>query len=266
MTLQALPTSGNSVVPAQDNFDVLEVSAVFGKDATTTTGLTWGYLSGRWGGIAISAGTVTLTNAATNHVVVARATGAVTTTTASTNWDNTTDYARLYKLTTAGNVVTAAEDHRSGPYGIFHPPTPSVNTTAVGNVTTGEDNLITFSMPAGTFSAAKKGAHITAWGTAANNANAKTLKLYFGTLAILAVSLTANQVCTWRIEADVYSTGTDAQDYVSQILQGGTATLVDVEVGSHTQDDGAAITIKCTGEATSTNDIVQEGLIVRYVG
>lgn len=126
MTLQAIPASGNSVTPAQENFDVLEVAAVFGKDATTTTGLTWGYLSGRWGGIAITAGTVTLTNAADNYVVVARDTGVVTTSTATTNWNNTADYARLYKLTAAGNVVTVTEDHRSGPYGIHGGPPTSI--------------------------------------------------------------------------------------------------------------------------------------------
>lgn len=268
MSMDPVVASASPEVPANDAMTTLEWASVYGKRPSTTTGLTWGYYGGIWGGFAsFASGTLALTNTATNYVVAARATGgAPTVSTSSTNWDNTTDFARVYKLTTAGGVVTAVEDHRAGPYGVFAPPKDSVNTTAVGNVTTGEDNLMTFAMPASTFSAAKKGVQIVAWGTAANNANAKTLKLYFGTVAILTISLTVSQAGVWRISAEVFSTGTDAQDYVAQLLQGGTTTLVDVENGSLTQDDGAAITIKCTGDATATDDIKQEGLLVRYLG
>jgi parallel beta-helix repeat protein len=142
---------------------------------------------------------------------------------------------------------------------------PSVNTSAVGNVGTGEDDLMTFSLPAGTLAAAAQGVRITAWGSAANSANAKTLKLYFGSAAVLTTSLTTNQAGVWRAVAEVFSTGTDAQQYVSQLVQGGTTTLVDAEQGTTTQDDGAAITIKCTGEATSDNEVVQEGLLVEVL-
>ncbi|MBP3958344.1 hypothetical protein J8F10_24105 [Gemmata sp. G18] len=137
---------------------------------------------------------------------------------------------------------------------------PSVNTAAVGNVGTGEDNLRTYLLLAGRFNTAGKGIRITAWGTGANNA--KTLKLYFGSTVILTASLTTSQANRWRVVAEVYSTGTDAQDYVAQFIQGGTVSQADVNVGSSTEDDGATITIKCTGEATTTNDIVQEGLLI----
>ena len=145
--------------------------------------------------------------------------------------------------------------------------TANVNTTAAGNVGAGEDDLITYALPTASLSAAGKGVHITAWGTTANNANAKTIKLYFGSLAIMTNALTINLAGVWRIEADVISTGTDAQDYVSQLVTTGAAgvALNDIEVGSHTQDDGAAITIKCTGTATDNNDILQEGMITTFL-
>lgn len=101
-----------------ENFVSLEHHAVYGKDPDTTTGLTWGYLGGRWGGISVSAGTLSLTNATTNYIVVHRTTGAITVSTSATNWNATTTYARVYKLTTAGSAVTATEDHRSGPNGV----------------------------------------------------------------------------------------------------------------------------------------------------
>ena len=263
MNLQDIDASASPEVQMNENFETLDWAAVFGKDQPTTTGLTWGYYGGVWSGFTITAGTVSLTNATTNYVVVARATGAVSTSTATTNWNNTTDYARLYKLTTAGSVVTVVEDHRAGPYGVFAAAQAYVDTTGVGNVGAGEDTLITFSMPADTFNADKQGVRIVAWGTAANNANAKTLKLYFGSV-ILTTSLTTNQASTWRITAEVIRTANNAQDYSAQLLQAGTTTIVDIEGGTLTENDGAAITIKCTGDATSNDDIRQEGMVITY--
>jgi len=122
---QIAAAQANPEVPINENFVSLEHQAVYAKDPDTTTALTWGYLGGRWGGTAITAGTVTLTNAATNYVVVDRSTGAVSNSTATTAWNNPSLYARCYKLTTAGSVVTATEDHRAGPYGV-HGGLPSV--------------------------------------------------------------------------------------------------------------------------------------------
>jgi len=127
MNLQSMPASGGSPeVPVNSDFEALDWASVYAKNAITTTALIWGYLGGRWGGLAISAGTVTLTNASTNYVVIHRGTGAVSTSTSSTNWDNTLQYARLYKLTTAGSVVTVTEDHRAGPYGALGGLAPGV--------------------------------------------------------------------------------------------------------------------------------------------
>jgi len=101
-----------------ENFDAINFAAVYGKRHPVTTGLTWGYWGGRWGGFSVADGTLTLTNTADNYVVVARADGAITVSTATTNWNNPASYARAYKLTAAGGVVTVEEDHRAGPNGV----------------------------------------------------------------------------------------------------------------------------------------------------
>jgi len=142
---------------------------------------------------------------------------------------------------------------------------PLVNNTAVGNVGAGEDDLCTVTLPASMMINASSGIRITAWGTGANNANAKTLKLYFGTQIILTTALTINQVDTWRATATVWRTGASAQDWESMLVQAGTASLVDVENGTATQTETATISIKCTGDATTNNDIVQEGLVVELL-
>ncbi len=98
--------------------ETLKHVAVYGKDQATTSGLVWGYYGGRWGGFSVSASTFTLTASNTNYIVAAIATGVTTCSTSSTNWNDSTNYARVYKLTTNGSAVTAEEDHRAGAGGI----------------------------------------------------------------------------------------------------------------------------------------------------
>lgn len=119
MTMQQLAASQTSAeVPINENFQTLEWASVYGRRHAVTTGLTWGYYGGLWGGLTVADGTVTLTNTATNYIVALRSTGAVSVATNTTNWNNVADYARIYALTVAGSVVTAVADHRGGPYGV----------------------------------------------------------------------------------------------------------------------------------------------------
>jgi hypothetical protein len=111
------PAQAQWPVVVNENFDALP-NTVYAYNYATSTGLTWGYFGGRWGGFAVAAGTLALTNAADNYIVAKRSDGVTSFSTATTNWNNTTDYARVYKVTTAGGVVTATEDHRSGLYGV----------------------------------------------------------------------------------------------------------------------------------------------------
>jgi hypothetical protein len=122
---QWLSAQANPEVPVNENFTALEHVAVYAKDATTTAGLTWGYLGGRWGGFAVTAGTLSLTGSDTNYIVATRASGAISVSTSNTNWDNATDYARVYLVTTGPATVTSYEDHRTGEGGIIGAPVPT---------------------------------------------------------------------------------------------------------------------------------------------
>lgn len=106
-------------VTINEAFETLGWAEVYGKNHAATTGLTWGYYGGRWGGLTVAAGTLTLTNAATNYIVVLRSTGAISVSTSVTNWNDWVNYARVYQLTTAGSVLTATVDARAGQFGVY---------------------------------------------------------------------------------------------------------------------------------------------------
>lgn len=90
---------------------------VYANAYLTTAGLTWGYYGGRWGGFAIADGTLSLTASSANYLVVAVATGVLSVSTSVTNWSDTANYRRTYKIVTGASAVTSVEDHRAGPSG-----------------------------------------------------------------------------------------------------------------------------------------------------
>jgi hypothetical protein len=117
MQLQPINASASPEVQANENFETLSAAGIFGKRQPVTLGLTWGYYGGRYNGNTVADGTVALTDDDDNYVVVLRATGVVSVDIATTDWDDPA-YARLYKVTCAGGVVTAVVDSRQDVNGL----------------------------------------------------------------------------------------------------------------------------------------------------
>jgi len=113
------PPPASAEIIVNENFAALLALFVYARNPDTTSGLTWGYYGGRRDGFAVAAGTLALTNTATNHVVVLKSSGVISFSTATTNWNDTANYARVYRLTTASGLVTVLEDHRVGTNGVI---------------------------------------------------------------------------------------------------------------------------------------------------
>lgn len=181
-------------VPVNENFDALAHMAVYAKRAQATSGLTWAYYGGRWAGFSVSDGTLSLSANSTNYVVVNRSTGAVSVSTSSTNWNNTTSYARVYKLTTGASTVTATEDHRAGLGGVHgQAPSSSVDTTQCIVIACSDESTaltagtakVTFRMPyAFTLSAVRASV------TTAPTGSVLTVDINEGGTSILSTKLT----------------------------------------------------------------------------
>lgn len=134
------------------------------------------------------------------------------------------------------------------------------DTTDVGNVGAGEDDLISRSAAASILRATGRRMAIFAAGTAANNANAKTLKFYVGASAIATLVLPTSTPLNWRVRATVIRTGSSTQDYevTAQAIDSsdGSIDATTTAIGTLALTETSAITVKTTGTAVSDNDIV----------
>lgn len=141
----------------------------------------------------------------------------------------------------------------------------NVNTTAVGNVGGGTDDLITYSLPAATLGANGEGVLIITWGIGANVANAKTVTLAFGATTLISASLVNGEADTWLLAALVFRTGAATQEAIAFKLKGTTTANLDVSRTTPAETLSGAVTIKNTGAATTTDDISQKGQLVMFL-
>jgi hypothetical protein len=133
----------NAEVVINDNAKSLGAVLMYAKHPPSCSALVWGMYGGNWAGSTIGTlysstqtyhDTETLTDSTTNYLVAHRTTGAITTATNTTNWNDTGVYGRLHKLTTSGGAVTAAEDWRFLTGGIFDFGAAPSGTVAAGDV------------------------------------------------------------------------------------------------------------------------------------
>lgn len=147
----------------------------------------------------------------------------------------------------------------------------NVQTTSVGNVGGGTDDLMSYALPANSLSTNGKGIRVTAWGQTANNANAKSLTFNVGTLTFTPITLTISIAGTWRYEAVIFRFAASTH-VIFYILSESTGNVAPVSAPKAAQGNGtssdsstAIITIKFQGAATNNNDITQDCMLVEFI-
>lgn len=151
-----------------------------------------------------------------------------------------------------------------------------VNTTGVGNLgASGPDDLQTCTISANTLIVTGRCFEVKAFGTVANNANAKTVRLTIGPTptAIITKQLNISVASTWKIEATICRTGASAQSFIAEAYNFGGTAVTSVEAatdydegvtGTLTQTETNSLVIKTQSTVSTTdNDIVSSMLIVK---
>lgn len=109
--------SGSQDIQANALYDAASQAMLYGRRASTTTGTTWGYYGGNvtksdGTQTTIANGTLSLPPSTTNYVVAQKSDGAVSVSTATTNWNDTANYWRLYSVVTGTATITSYADER----------------------------------------------------------------------------------------------------------------------------------------------------------
>lgn len=133
-------------VPINENMESLGQSFVFSHRQPGDTGLVVGINGGTFDGNTVGDTTVTCTNNATNYIVVNRSTRALSVSTSTTNWLNTTTYGRVARAVFSAGALTFYDERfssggafdRSGSAG---PTASQVTMTDAGGYFGSPDNV-----------------------------------------------------------------------------------------------------------------------------
>lgn len=135
-------------------------------------------------------------------------------------------------------------------------------TSSVGNVGTGEDDLKTYTVAASTLATNGDSVWFEALGQWANNSNAKTLRVRFGssgTTEVFSYSLPTSVagyfVLRGRIIRESATVQTGYVEMTAVTLAGTSLNSVGFSITLN-QTLSGAVTLRITGEATSNNDIL----------
>lgn len=165
--------------------------------------------------------------------------------------------------------VLANKAGGSTTYGAI-PATVSNNTTNVGNVGTGEDDLMTYSVPANMLNTNGHAIAFRMSLTIANNANQKRIRVYFGTDLLFdtgATGLPTSQAGECVITGEIIRTAAATQKANVDIrYAGGTYSGPACDLTLPTRTLSSANTLKATGEtnAASSNDVTQNSMRVEF--
>jgi hypothetical protein len=143
----------------------------------------------------------------------------------------------------------------------------NIDVTPVGNIGGGTDDLISYSLPANIMKNDGDYLEVEGWGILAANGNNKTITVNFGSQTIYTTAANAANAGTWSFKAKIIRLTSSTQEIVVEFLSNNTDLQNDTDYPAFrtagTQDLTSALIIKCTGAATSNNDIVQKAQIIK---
>lgn len=142
--------------------------------------------------------------------------------------------------------------------------TVKVVTGTTGNVGSGEDDLLTaYTFPANGLGTNGDSIEVEAGGTYAANGNNKNVKCYAGATVAATSGAIAVSGGAWRAVYRLIRTGSATQVGSGEFKAFSHTTQLFGTDSSPTNTLSSTMTIKCTGEATSDNDIVMKYIHIK---
>lgn len=142
----------------------------------------------------------------------------------------------------------------------------TTSTTATCTIAdTTETNLWSYSLPGATLDTDGRGLRVTVWGSVATDANAKTIKAYFGatTLQIYTAGTASNQ--GWKIVGEILRTGATTQ-IGNFNMNMGSAFLANLNSNpAETLSGAVLVRVTGTNGIATLNEICVRGAIVETV-
>ncbi len=133
--------------------------------------------------------------------------------------------------------------------------------TTVGNVGSGEDDLMSYTLPANTLNSDGKAIRVTAWGTG-NGVDNINLRFHFG--SDITAFHGASPIIQWMVILIVARSATSVQKG-SGLLQASNPVALNINA---TEDETSGIVVKFTGQNlsdTSDNAVQQAGMMIEVL-
>lgn len=144
--------------------------------------------------------------------------------------------------------------------------TLNVDTSSVGNVGSGEDDLVSYIIVGNQVSKTNDYISFDISGTVANTVNTKRIKIKLGVVTLFdtgTTGITVNSALDWGIKGEIIRTSSNTFKSNVYFTIGNSTYPASSDFVSGSASFSSAITFKCTGEGFTTNDIVKESFIIR---
>lgn len=143
--------------------------------------------------------------------------------------------------------------------------TIDVNTTTVGNVGTGEDDLITYSVPANILSTNGDAIQFVVAGNFDTSLVNKRVRIYFGATAIFDTGTLTTPAGDWAAYGTIVRTGATTQRAVVFWESAATTLPGSCDYTTPGETLSGAVTFKVTGEASNTNDVQEFFHVIKWM-
>lgn len=141
----------------------------------------------------------------------------------------------------------------------------SINTTSTASTQTAKETLMTYSLPANSFSSNGKCVRITGWGTAKATANNKTQTIDFGGVTVANTGAVANNAGFWKVATIVCRVSSGNQTSFQEQAQSAATTAAAATTALTATDTGAIAIDLTSTNVTDTDGTVAKGLLVEFL-